>query len=221
MIRISWPIGEVTFRSFRTDDLSACASLVAEAWPVMAALVQEEEGAKFARSYVELSHAGSTWLEVACLGDRVVGFLFGSIDADQTIVIQLKAFVSSLLVGLKVLAGRYGRLTRPLTLLTKYLATARKVERNSPASDAEVELFVVASAHRGEGIGKALMDRFVGGAQRKKAKVIKVYTDPLSNWGFYESYGFTRWSTFDDDLNSFLKSEEVEGFIYAMDTPAA
>jgi ribosomal protein S18 acetylase RimI-like enzyme len=211
-------LGEVTFRPFRVHDLSECSRLAADAWPAMATLVPEEEGAKFMRSYVELSRSASTWLEVACIGKSVVGFLFGSIDADCNIVAELKAFISSLVVGVKVLTGSYGRLSRPLTLLRKYLATERKVERPSSASDAEVELFVVGSPHRGKGIGKALMDRFVAVAERKKARVITVYTDPLSNWMFYERYGFRRSNTFEDDFNSYLKHEDVKGFIYAIET---
>jgi GNAT superfamily N-acetyltransferase len=214
---MSHPPGEVTFRPFRVHDLSECSRLAADAWPAMASLVPEEEAVRFMRSYVELSRCASTWLEVACIGKKVVGFLFGSIDSDNNRVAELKGIISSLVVVAKVLTGRYGRLSRPLTLLRKYLATDRKVERSSSASDAEVELFVVGSPHRGKGIGKALMDRFVAVAERKKAKVITVYTDPLSNWTFYEKYGFRRSSTFEDDFNSYLKREDLKGFIYAIE----
>jgi ribosomal protein S18 acetylase RimI-like enzyme len=208
---------EVTFRPFQIDDISECSRLVAEAWPVMAALAPEDD-VRIVRSYVELSLVASTWLEVACAGEMVVGFLFGSINADDNMMNELNAVMSSLLVCVKVLMGRYGRLSRPLTLLRKYFAAERKVERSSPTSDAEVELFVVGSAYRGRGIGKALMDRFVEIAAVKKAKVITVYTDALSNWEFYERYGFGRCCTFEDDFNSCFERDEVEGFVYSMET---
>lgn len=86
-----------------------------------------------------------------------------------------------------------------------------------PEADAIVQWFVVDAKHRGKGIGTALMDRFVGGAKNRGAQRIALHTDQLSTWQFYEKYGFTRWSTFTEVFSSYLKGEEVKGFIYTLD----
>jgi ribosomal protein S18 acetylase RimI-like enzyme len=204
------------FRAFRGDDAPECSQFAAEAWPILSALVPAEDVVKFMRAYVEVSRLASTWREVARISERVVGFLFGRINADYTRITVLKAFFFCLIIGVKVILGRYGHLARPLTFLKKFMRATLKVQRNAPRSDAEVVLFVVDSKHRGKGIGTALMDRFVSAAKDKKTKVIMLSTDPLSNWKFYEKYGFKRYSTFEDDLNSYIKNEDVESYIYAI-----
>jgi GNAT superfamily N-acetyltransferase len=169
-------------------------------------------------AYAELCHLPSNRSEVACITGKVVGLLFGRFNAEYTTTDELGALFSYLAIGIRAILGKYGRLSRPLTLLRKSARTAARVKKHMPKADAVVTWFVVDSKHRGKGIGRALMDRFVSAANNRGANTIALHTDQLSTWQFYEKYGFTRWSTFTEAFSSYLKGEEVKGFIYTLNT---
>ena len=113
--------------------------------------------------------------------------------------------------------GRYGKIAEKYTLLKKFLATELNIDLYTPRVDGVIELFVVDAAYRGKGIGKALVDRFLSAAKSKGAHTVSVYTDLLSNWHFYEVYGFQRMCAFHDELNSYIEQTDVEGYIYLVD----
>jgi GNAT superfamily N-acetyltransferase len=209
------------FRPFRPDDLPACAEFAADAWPIASVLVPGQDVVKLMHGYIELARLPSTWLEVACVSDKVIGLLFGQVRSEYTTVTRLRTLFSCLRLGCRAILGQYGKLWQPLTLLRKGIATDTRVEQHMPDSDAIVELFVVGSEHRGKGIGRALMDRFVAAAKSKGAQTIALHTDQLSNWRFYEKYGFKRWSVFTEILSSYLKGEDVRGFIYVLNTASS
>ncbi|MBN1810868.1 MAG: GNAT family N-acetyltransferase [Anaerolineae bacterium] len=168
-------------------------------------------------AYVELCRLPSNQLEVACISGKAVGLLFGRFNAGYTTTDKLRALFPYLALGVRAVLGQYGRLSMPLTLLRKSIITSAQVKKHMPEADAIVQWFVVDAKHRGKGIGTALMDRFVGGAKNRGAQRIALHTDQLSTWQFYEKYGFTRWSTFTEVFSSYLKGEEVKGFIYTLD----
>lgn len=209
------------FRPFRPDDLPVCAEFAADAWPIASVLVPGQDVVKLMHAYIELARLPSTWLEVACVSDQVVGLLFGRVHSEYTTATGLRTLFSCLRLSCRAILGQYGKLWQPLTLLGKGIATGIRVERHMPDPDAIVELFVVDSEHRGKGIGRALMDRFVAAAKSKGVRMIALHTDQLSNWRFYEKYGFKRWSAFTEILSSYLKGEDVRGFIYILNTASS
>jgi GNAT superfamily N-acetyltransferase len=208
---------KLSFRPFHPDDLSACAKFAADAWPVVSALVPGQDSVKLMHGYIELARLPSTRLEVACISDKAVGLLFGRVDSDCTPATELKTLLASLRMGCRALLGRYGRIKKPLVLLRKGIATSALVKKHLPETDAVVKLFVVDSEHRGKGIGRALMDRFVAAAKSKGSRTIALHTDQLSSWWFYEKYGFKRWGTFTEIVSSYLKGKDMEGYTYVME----
>ncbi|MFL7792052.1 MAG: GNAT family N-acetyltransferase [Anaerolineae bacterium] len=208
---------KLSFRPFHPDDLPACAKFAADAWPAISVLVPGQDGVKLMHGFIELARLPSTWLEVACISKKTVGLLFGRMDSDCTPVTALRTIFSSSRLGCKAILGQYGKIKKPLTLLRKGIATSDRVKKHMPESDAIVELFVVDSEHRGKGIGRALMDRFVTAAKNKGARVIALHTDQLSTWQFYEKYGFKRWSVFTETISSYLKNKKMEGYTYVME----
>lgn len=208
---------KLQFRKFNIKDTSKCSELAVDAWPVVSAVASKEDTIKFMNVLIDLSRLFSTWLEVVCISENIIGFLFGRIDSDYRMKDKFKAFFSILSIVIKIIVGGYGRISKRFTLLRKLILTEIKVVRNRPKSDGEVTLFVVDSKYRGKGIGRMLMDRFIDTVKSKNARVITVYTEQGSNWKFYEIYGFRKYSTFYDDLTSYVRNEDVKGFIYAID----
>lgn len=206
----------LSFRPFHPDDLHTCAELSADAWPVVSALVPGQDTVKLMHAYVELGRLPATRLEVACISGKVIGLLFGRVNVEYGTTRKLAALLSGFKIGARAILGKYGRLSKPLIFLRKAIKTDSRVKQHMPESDAVVVLFVVDAEHRGKGIGRALMDRFVNTAKNGGAQTIALHTDQLSSWQFYEKYGFTRHRTFTEVLSSHLKGENVAGFTYIL-----
>lgn len=207
---------ELSFRPYHTDDLADCARFAAEAWPSISVLMPEGDIEELLSVDIRLACQTSTWLEIACLSGKITGFLFARIDSDLNKIVSLRAFISRLMTGLELILGKHGKIPNRFTFLKKLILSEIKFKRNSPKSDAEILFFVVESKHRGKGIGKTFMDRFINAAKEKKVQTIILSTDALSNWKFYEKYGFERYSEFTDDISSYIEGEDVKGFIYQM-----
>lgn len=207
-------MGETAFRPYRSGDLRACAKHAAEAWPVASAVVPESDVPRLMAAYVESARLYSTWQEVVSISGVVRGLLFGQIPSDVSRLWAARAGVASLALGLRVALRRYGQIARPRTFLQQVMATDRQVEKHMPREAAIVELFVVDASARGQGLGRALMDRFVDAARAKGARSVGVYTDPLSSWQFYERVGFRRVAEFEDPLNSYMTGQAMQSFVY-------
>ncbi|MCG2821465.1 MAG: GNAT family N-acetyltransferase [Candidatus Atribacteria bacterium] len=205
---------ELRFREFDAKDISKCSELVVDAWPIVNALGTKEDVNKFISIFIELTLLSSTWREVVCVSDNIIGLLFGRINSDYRN--KFKAFFSILSIGMKIILWKYKGVSKRLTLLRKIISTEIKVMLNSPKSDGEVTFFIVDSKYRGKGIGRMSMDRFIDTAKKKNAKMISVYTEQESNWRFYENYGFRKYRTFYDDMTSFFRKEDINGFIYTI-----
>jgi len=208
---------KVQFRKFNKKDTSRCSELTVDAWSFVSALVPKEDMVKFMHLYVELNRIYSTWMEVACISDNIVGLFFGRVDSDYKMIAQFKAFFSFCMICIRMVCGRCGRVSAPFTLLRKLISDESNIKRNTPKSDGEVVFIVVDSEYRGRGIGRALMDRFLASAKKGNASVITTQSDEESSWGFYEKYGFQKCSTFHNDLASYIRNGDVKSFIYTID----
>ena len=209
---------EMRFRRFHHNDLPRCSEISIGAWPEIATFAKKEEMSRTMRSYIDFCQVSATWKETACVSDQIVGFLFGRIDCELGMIGRLRTSFGHGAVYLKLLLGLYGHVSHRLTIIRSALADDKNIAANSPDADGEVTFFVVDSAFRGRGIGKALMDRFLQHAKIEGARRMTVYTtDPGCNWGFYERYGFKLHASFHDNFTSFARKEEVKALIFAVD----
>ncbi len=204
----------VSFRNYRHSDLQRCVEMTDRAWP--------ELDRPISMATVEWYLASANRTEVASVGGKPVGILFGRIDREVTVSGKFSISLAHLAVYFKILFGFYGRIQNRLKVINKALTDDKNVALNTPDVDGEVVFFVVDSEHRRRGIGKALMDRFIDQAKSSGARRVSVYTtDPGSDWGFYERYGFKKQAAFRDNLLSFCRKEEVKALIYVLDLDSA
>jgi ribosomal protein S18 acetylase RimI-like enzyme len=207
---------EITFRAFRNNDIEQCAKIIAKSWFIASSFVIGNASQRFMKSYVDINKVVSTWLEVALDSENIIGFIFCRLDKEYNFSLKVKAFLSFLKILSNFLVGKYGKVKNPIKYIKKFLTTEKKVGTYTPKSDAQVCLFAIDSRYRGLGIGNMLLTRFITKARLKRGKCITVYTDALSNWKFYEKFGFKRYKTFYDDFDSYIKNEDTEGFIYVL-----
>jgi ribosomal protein S18 acetylase RimI-like enzyme len=213
---------DIDFRHYRRTDLSACASIAVEAFPLIPSRLVGEEASKVMKIQIDSCHVVSNYHELAIVDGEVAGLLFGQVKRKSVLIDTCRTLSLLLLMKVYFLLGRYGSRRKLIRLIRPSLQALRVLRKNMPASGATVVLFAVAPKYQGKGIGRALMDRFVRHALRYKVKAISVPTDETASFWFYERYGFRRWAEYEDPLESYLASRPIKGFIYQLllDEPA-
>jgi len=166
--------------------------------------------------YVKLSLLEINWTELACDSDKIVGFLFGSINKHYRVSEYLKSFVFRFGLFAKMLFRGFGKIEESHKFLYSLIISEMKYLTNRLSSDAEVEMFIVDSEYRRKGIGKKLMNSFVEAAKNADIKVITVYSETNSIWQFYEKYGFRKVATFYDNFLSYLNGKNISSILYAL-----
>jgi GNAT superfamily N-acetyltransferase len=207
---------EPLFRQFRADDMDACSRLAWDAW-----VADSDKGDEFANplvmeGYVRTFLVRSNWTEVAHDSQGVTGLLFGRIGPLRDKA-GSRSLASKLGMVPQFLFGIHGQHVSPI-VLWHFFTTELKVLVNVPRSDAEVNLIIVDSKHQGKGLGRKLMERFVGAARDARCRLVTLYTDDqASNWRFYEVIGFRKVATFHDGLTSYFVERDANGIVYVLD----
>lgn len=210
--------GSVTFRRYRPEDLKACARFAQEAFPYGRGDAAQDQAEFTMEGYIESSLLWSNWAEVACVGDTVVGFLFGKIETAWRDRSRVRNTALEFMMLARWVLRDMHMLLRSFGLMWNVWITELKVAAHRPPSEAEIELLIVDSTQRGRGIGKQLVDRFLEAARQAGAKVVTVYTEDLqSNYQFYERYGFRKVATFRDDVTSYFAGKASTAIIFALD----
>jgi GNAT superfamily N-acetyltransferase len=213
---------DISFRRYAPEDLQACTRLAEEAWPPGPDLATNDAVSWGMEGYIESSLMNANWTEIAYDSQGVVGFLFGRIDKYRGEVAAQGSLFGELPMLAKHIVGRYRKTPGILIFFCTLLLTELKLKVNMPRSDAEIRLFIVDSKHRGKGIGSLLIDRFLHNARDVGSTLATVYTDDkMSNWQFYEKYGFRRVGTFHDNVTSYFCNVDSTGMIYVLDLKKA
>lgn len=212
----------ISFRRYAPEDLQTCTKLAEEAWPPGPDLATKDAVSWGMEGYIESSLMNANWTEIAYDSQGVVGFLFGRIDKYRGEVAVPGSLFGELPTLAKYVVGKYRKTPGILVLFWTLLLTELKLKVNMPRSDSEIRLFIVDSKHRGKGIGGMLIDRFLHTARDVGSTLAAVYTDDkMSNWQFYEKYGFRRGGTFHDNVTSFFCNVDSIGMIYILDLKKA
>jgi len=211
-------LSNLTFRRYNIKDLHRCGELIEDAWLVEIRSFFGKDKLKGRETYVKLSLLESNWMELACDSQKIVGLLFGSINKPHSIVEFIKILFSSLAFIAQAVLGGSKKSLRLHKFLYNLLLEEIKIKINRPASNTEIELFIVDSRYRGRGIGRLLLDRFINAARNANIRIITVFTeDKACNWQFYEKYGFKKAATFYSNFTSYLIEESATGIIYTLE----
>ena len=212
---------DISFRRYAHEDLRACSSLAEEAWPAGEHLASDDQEAIGMEGYIESSLLWSNWTDLACDSQGVVGFLFGKIDKLRGGASLAKPSLREARLMAGLLLGGKWRGSMMVAMFWNVFLTELKLMVNVPRSDAAIELLIVSSKYRGRGIGRMLVDRFVQAARSASSSLVTVYTDDqMSNWSFYENYGFRRVGSFHDNVTSYFAGKDSNALIYVLDLKA-
>lgn len=209
---------EVHFRDYQSRDMPACTRLAWNAWALQDEEPSTEEDPSVMEGYVRSFLVRSNWNEVAYDNSHgVVGLLFGRISKGEGrpktgSPISELGFIPRFLFG-----GLRREPSISPVIILHFFMTEFKVFVNVPRADAEVNLLIVDKRHRGKRLGSSLVDRFVDEARKSGCDMVTLYTDDqMSNWKFYEIYGFKKVAEFHDSLTSFFSERSAKGIVYAL-----
>jgi GNAT superfamily N-acetyltransferase len=214
--------GTVEIRPYEPSrDLDGASRVVASAfresyWPVF-----DEADPSLARDALRVLATHASHPLVADEGHEVVGVLLGTLGLGRARAIGALGVVATrLLPGL--LLDRYGQSRRARELVGDVVrAWTPVVLRATPhvGAQGEVLLFAVQAARHGQGIGRALMDRFVATARGAGVPRIVLLTDTTMSWQFYPACGFRRiWAApLGDAYRVSAPDHRPEAFFYALD----
>jgi len=209
---------EATFRKYEPSNLGRCAALAVQAWPMRGMSGPEQSEPSGFEAWIESTAKSSSWTDVAIASNEVVGFLFGSVDRLRPKVRILEQLGDMFWMFGEFFSGNRHRWRISIRTALSFLFSQFLLEVNRPEADADISLLVVDARFRGKGIGKALVDRFVKMAKDAGAHSVTLFTDDkISNWRFYEAYGFSKANTFYDGISSYFAGERANAMYYVLD----
>jgi ribosomal protein S18 acetylase RimI-like enzyme len=210
--------GEVTFRVYTPEDLERCAMLAVQAWPMRGSSGPEQSEPSGFETWIGSTGRSSTWTEVAVVSGEVVGFLFGSVDKMKKEGDPLGKLGDMFWMFGEFFSGNRHRWRITLRTALSFFFTQFRLEVNRPDADADISLLIVDSRFRGRGIGKGLVDRFIRMARDAGAYAVTLFTDDkISNWKFYELYGFKKVVSFYDGISTYFAGERANAIYYVLE----
>lgn len=202
---------KISFRYYHRTHLPACSRIGVDVFPLYKGRFIGEEVSKVMKAHIHSCYAISTHNELAMEDGEVVGFLFGRIKRNFTLIKFLKQLF---LIAVRYLRGKYGSRKKLIKFIMPCIQEAKELNRNMPPTDGQIVLFAVAPKYQGRGIGRMLMDRFVRHALKYGISVLSVPTDETVSYWFYERYGFRRWAEYKDSLLSYCAGRPITAFTY-------
>nr|WP_122012518.1 GNAT family N-acetyltransferase [Maliibacterium massiliense] len=179
---------QLTFRAYRKQDFDMLVGLIRKTWHYDA-FSSPKTAAKLARVFLSSCLANHTFSRVALRDEKPVGIILGKDIAAYKC--PFGARLKQLWAILSLLLSREGR------RVSKIFGNVSGVDKAlledcGKAYPAELVLFAVDPACRGEGIGKMLFQSFLDYMRAQRLKEFYLFTDTSCNYGFYEHQGMTR-----------------------------
>lgn len=179
-------------RNIRQEDIDPIKAIIADTWNAKDFI--DDVGiinAAVTMMFISPVLNKSTFGRVAILDGEVIGVIFGSRDGETASCRLLQEDYTSELLKLLNLNNEESKLFIELTSMTNE-AYSKLIRGKENDFQGCLEFFAVSEAARGKGIGKKILSEFISYLRDTKATKIYVYTDTMSNYGFYEHYGFIR-----------------------------
>ncbi|RRJ64630.1 GNAT family N-acetyltransferase [Paenibacillus oralis] len=201
-------------RDVRSGDIEPIKSIISNTWNAKKFIEDEDViNAAVTMMFVGPVLNKSTFGRVAALDGKVIGVIFGSRVGETTSYRLLQEDYTSELLQLLNLNDMERNLFVELTSVTNE-AYSKLIRGKENEFQGCLEFFAVSEEARGKKIGKKLFNELISYLRDTKANKIYVYTDTMSNYGFYEHNGFVR---LDEEVTVFnLPTGKLENtnFIY-------
>ncbi|KJD40477.1 GNAT family acetyltransferase [Paenibacillus polymyxa] len=204
----------LVIRDIRKEDIEPIKSIIADTWNAKDFI--EDDGiinAAVTMMFISPILNKSTFGRVATLDGEVIGVIFGSRVGEITSYRLLQEDYTSELLQLLNLNDIERKVFVELTSMTNE-AYSKLIRGKEDEFQGCLEFFAVSEEARGKKVGKQLFNELISYLRNTKTNKIYVYTDTMSNYGFYDHNGFVR---LDEEVTVFnLPNGKLENtnFIY-------
>ncbi|MBT2292765.1 GNAT family N-acetyltransferase [Paenibacillus albidus] len=201
-------------RDIRKEDIEPIKGIIADTWNAKDFI--EDEGiinAAVTMMFISPILNKSTFGRVATLDGEVIGLIFGSRVGETTSYRLLQEDYTSELLQLLNLNDIERKLFVEFISMTNEAYSKLIIGKENEFQGC-LEFFAVSEEARGKKIGKKLFNELTSYLRDTKANKIYVYTDTMSNYGFYDHNGFVR---LDEEVTVFnlpIGKLENTNFIY-------
>lgn len=201
-------------RDIRKEDIEPIKAIIADTWNAKDFI--EDDGiinATVTMMFISPILNKSTFGRVATLEGEVIGVIFGSRVGEITSYRLLQEDYTSELLQLLNLNDIERKVFVELTSMTNE-AYSKLIRGKEDEFQGCLEFFAVSEEARGKKVGKQLFNELISYLKNTKTNKIYVYTDTMSNYGFYDHNGFVR---LDEEVTVFnLPNGKLENtnFIY-------
>ncbi|MDN4079297.1 GNAT family N-acetyltransferase [Paenibacillus polymyxa] len=201
-------------RDIRKEDIEPIKAIIADTWNAKDFI--EDDGiinATVTMMFISPILNKSTFGRVATLDGEVIGVIFGSRVGEITSYRLLQEDYTSELLQLLNLNDIERKVFVELTSMTNE-AYSKLIRGKEDEFQGCLEFFAVSEEARGKKVGKQLFNELISYLKNTKTNKIYVYTDTMSNYGFYDHNGFVR---LDEEVTVFnLPNGKLENtnFIY-------
>ncbi|AZH29536.1 GNAT family N-acetyltransferase [Paenibacillus sp. M-152] len=173
-------------RDIRKKDIEPIKAIIADTWNAKDFI--EDEGvinAAVTMMFISSILNKSTFGRVATLDGEVIGVIFGSRVGETTSYRMLQEDYTSELLQLLNLNDIERKVFVELTSMTNE-AYSKLIRGKEDEFQGCLEFFAVSEKARGKKIEKKLFNELISYLRDTKATKIYVYTDTMSNYGFYD-----------------------------------
>ncbi|WOD65219.1 GNAT family N-acetyltransferase (plasmid) [Niallia taxi] len=182
----------VVIRDIRKEDIEPIKAIIADTWNAKDFI--EYDGiinAAVTMMFISPILNKSTFGRVATFEGEVIGVIFGSRDGEKPSYRLLQEDYTSEMLRLLTLNDIERKVFVELTSMTNE-AYSKLMGGKENDFQGCLEFFAVSEEARGKKVGKKLFNELMSYFRDTKVNKIYVYTDTMSNYGFYEHNGFVR-----------------------------
>ena len=198
------------FVKYKKLYLKEAAKMMGETWSMDKHLKGLKDRSIIYSILFKLSYIDSDYCDmVVDKNGKLLGFLLaGKTEKSKHIGAGIE-FIFNLIIG------KFGKRINAVKVMLKMVKDFNEIMSDSINYDNEIKLFFVSEDARGLGLGKKMMNRYIGYCKKENIRNIILMTDEGCNYGFYDHYGFSQINRTHSVL--FDKPErEYNGYAYAM-----
>ena len=203
---------EIMFRPLKKSDFPQIRIIMEDAWDLGQYFKEDKSKVFLINAFMHMVFIAPNYVEVVEYNDEVVGFLCGRINKCKK-RINYRHLIASLYNAMRSNFTKDGKMMlRNFQGMQKVYSQLLKETKNK--YDGELSFFAVHSKCQGLGIGKQLHDNFLLYCRNQGVQKIYLYTDELSNYGFYDHNGFTRFAELPITYKFYSGQKDIKVFIY-------
>lgn len=206
----------IKFKQYNRKYFYKCIKLVKETWNFHNEFSGLKDENLVYEYYFRSCLNWNTHLEIIVdEDDEVKGLLFGSIEDDSYINERKYRREEKILekwLKKNINRGKFGNPLKANQIFNFMKSNDYKGEKYAYLFDSEINLFIVSSEMRGQGLGIELMDHYIEFCKLNKLKKAFLWSDEGCSYTFYEKYGFKLHSRFTEH-----DKEVQSGMIYYID----